>query len=905
MRSLPRTFDTPLPIDAVLDELLRTLQQRNAAVLVAPPGAGKTTRVPLALLDEPWAAGKKIIVLEPRRIAARASAERMAKTLGQRAGETVGYRVRFGSKISHATRIEVVTEGIFSRHILDDPELTGVAAVLFDEFHERSLDADLGLALARDAQTGLREDLRLLVMSATLDGARVGKLLGDAPVVASEGRAFPVETRYLGRRSDALLERQMADAIATALRADTGSVLAFLPGAAEIRRTQTFLAERIHDAATEIVPLFGALDAAVQDRAIAPAPKGQRKVVLATSIAETSLTIEGVRIVVDSGLARVPRYEPDIGLTRLETVRASRAAVDQRRGRAGRTEPGICYRLWDEPQTASLAPFTQPEILSADLSSLVLDLAQWGVSNPATLSFLDAPPAPALKEAKNLLRELDALDADGRITEEGKSLRALALPPRLSRMIVDAHRFGTGEAAADIAAILTERGLGGDSIDLDARLDQFRRDRSQRAVSARDMARRWAAQVASGELVPDGGTATHLAHSGRANGLAAPSPLAGEGRGGGATTAVSRLGTPTPDPSPQGRGEPSSRAPRTRGERRESSRDSKRSSVQAAVELSTGVMLAFAFPDRVARNRGNGSFVLANGRGAMVEQTSALARAPFIAVGELTGTAASGKILLAAPILQDEIERHFADHIEVADEIFFERGAAALRARRRTTLHAITLSESPLAISPSEESARILADGLIALGFDRLPWSKTARQWRDRVMFLRKAEGESWPDLSDDALIARRADWLVPALHDKTSLKDLSASDLSDAVMALLPWDLRARLDREAPTHFEAPTGSMLAIDYEAEQGPTIAVRLQELFGLDTHPSIARGSVPLVLELLSPAQRPVQVTRDLPGFWRGSYAAVRTDLRGRYPRHPWPDDPASALPTRRAKPRGT
>ncbi|MBV9980830.1 ATP-dependent helicase HrpB [Bradyrhizobium sp.] len=905
MRSLPRTFDTPLPIDAVLDELLRTLQQRNAAVLVAPPGAGKTTRVPLALLDEPWAAGKKIIVLEPRRIAARASAERMAKTLGQRAGETVGYRVRFGSKISRTTRIEVVTEGVFSRQILDDPELTGVAAVLFDEFHERSLDADLGLALARDAQTGLREDLRLLVMSATLDGARVGKLLGDAPVVASEGRAFPVETRYLGRRSDALLERQMADAIATALRADTGSVLAFLPGAAEIRRTQTFLAERIHDAATEIVPLFGALDAAVQDRAIAPAPKGQRKVVLATSIAETSLTIEGVRIVVDSGLARVPRYEPDIGLTRLETVRASRAAVDQRRGRAGRTEPGICYRLWDEPQTASLAPFTQPEILSADLSSLVLDLAQWGVSNPATLSFLDAPPAPALKEAKNLLRELDALDADGRITEEGKSLRALALPPRLSRMIVDAHRFGTGEAAADIAAILTERGLGGDSIDLDARLDQFRRDRSQRAVSARDMARRWAAQVASGELVPDGGTATHLAHSGRANGLAAPSPLAGEGRGGGATTAVSRLGTPTPDPSPQGRGEPSSRAPRTRGERRESSRDSKRSSVQAAVELSTGVMLAFAFPDRVARNRGNGSFVLANGRGAMVEQTSALARAPFIAVGELTGTAASGKILLAAPILQDEIERHFADHIEVADEIFFERGAAALRARRRTTLHAITLSESPLAISPSEESARILADGLIALGFDRLPWSKTARQWRDRVMFLRKAEGESWPDLSDDALIARRADWLVPALHDKTSLKDLSASDLSDAVMALLPWDLRARLDREAPTHFEAPTGSMLAIDYEAEQGPTIAVRLQELFGLDTHPSIARGSVPLVLELLSPAQRPVQVTRDLPGFWRGSYAAVRTDLRGRYPRHPWPDDPASALPTRRAKPRGT
>jgi ATP-dependent helicase HrpB len=836
---LPRSFDTPLPIDAVLDELTRTLADSNAAVLVAPPGAGKTTRVPLALLDAPWLKNKKIIMLEPRRIAARASAERMAKTLGQRVGETVGYRVRFGSKVSRATRIEVVTEGIFSRQILDDPELTGVAAVLFDEFHERSLDADMGLALARDAQVGLREDLRILVMSATLDGARVAKLLGEAPVIASEGRAFPVETRYLGRKADAPLERQMADAIAMALRADPGSVLAFLPGAAEIRRTQTFLGERIHDTSIEIVPLFGALDAAVQDRAIQPPPKGQRKVVLATSIAETSLTIEGVRIVVDSGVARVPRYEPDIGLTRLETVRASRAAVDQRRGRAGRTEPGVCYRLWDEPQTASLAAYTQPEILSADLSSLVLDLAQWGVSDPTTLAFLDPPPAPALKEARSLLGELGALDADGRITAEGKSLRALALPPRLARMIVDSHRLGAGEEAADIAAVLTERGLGGDSVDLDARLDQFRRDRSQRASSARSLAQRWASQVAAAESA-----------------LSSPSPLAGEGRGEGAP--------------------------------------------------STGVMLAFAFPDRVARNRGNGSFVLANGRGAAVDQVSALARAPYIAVAELTGTAANGRILLAAPITQADIERHFADQIETADEISFDRGAMALRARRKRTLHAITLSEAPMALQPSAETARVLADGLIALGLDRLPWSKPAKQWRDRVMFLRKAEAEnSWPDLSDEALAAQREAWLVPALYDKTSLKDFSAGDLSDALMTLLPWELRARLEREAPTHFEAPTGTQLAIDYEAEQGPTIAVRLQELFGLNVHPSIAKGAVPLVLELLSPAHRPVQVTRDLPGFWRGSYAAVRSDLRGRYPRHPWPEDPASALPTRRVKPRGT
>jgi len=825
---LPRSFDTPLPIDAVLDELDGTLAANNTAVLVAPPGAGKTTRVPLALLDAPWLKNKKIIMLEPRRIAARASAERMARTLGERAGETVGYRVRFGSKISRTTRIEVVTEGIFSRQILDDPELSGVAAVLFDEFHERSLDADLGLALARDAQTGLREDLRILVMSATLDGARVGKLLGDAPVVASEGRAYPVETRYLGRKADAPIERQMADAIAVALRADPGSVLAFLPGAAEIRRTQNFLSERVHDASVEIVPLFGALDAAVQDRAIAPAPKGQRKVVLATSIAETSLTIEGVRIVVDSGLARIPRYEPDIGLTRLETVRASRAAVDQRRGRAGRTEPGVCYRLWDEPQTASLAAYTQPEILSADLSSLVLDLAQWGVRDPATLAFLDSPPAPALKEANSLLHELGALDVDGRITAEGQSLRALALPPRLARMIVDSHRLGAGEEAADIAAILTERGLGGDSVDLDARLDQFRRDRSPRASSARSLAQRWAQQVATTE------------------------------------------GRPGADASP-----------------------------------STGIMLALAFPDRVARNRGNGSFVLANGRGAAVEQTSSLARAPYIAVAELTGTAAQGRILLAAPIAQEDIEARFADQIENTEEISFDRNAMALRARRKRTLHAITLSEAPMALSPSAETARIFAAGLVAAGLDKLPWSKALKQWRDRVMFLRKAEGDSWPDLSDAALAADAENWLVPALYDKTSLKELSPGDLSDALMTLLPWELRARMEGEAPTHFEAPTGTMLAIDYEAEQGPTIAVRLQELFGLNTHPSIAKGAVPLVLELLSPAQRPVQVTRDLPGFWRGSYAGVRSDLRGRYPRHHWPEDPATALPTRRVKPRGT
>lgn len=822
-------FTTPLPIDAVLSELGETLSRGNTAVLVAPPGAGKTTRVPLALRDAPWVGAGKIIVLEPRRIAARAAAERMAQTLGEKVGESVGYRVRFGSKISRKTQIEVVTEGIFTRQILDDPELKGVAAVLFDEFHERSLDADLALALARDAQSGLREDLRILVMSATLDGARVAKLLGDAPVVESEGRAYPVETRYLGRKPDQQIERQMADAIASALRADVGSVLAFLPGAAEIRRTQNFLTERVNDPSVEIVPLFGALDAAVQDRAIAPSPKGMRKVVLATSIAETSLTIEGVRMVVDSGLARVPRYEPDIALTRLETVRASRAAVDQRRGRAGRTEPGVCYRLWDEPQTSSFEAFTRPEILSADLSSLVLDLAHWGVSDPATLAFLDPPPPVALKEASALLRELDALDADGRITAEGQALRALALPPRLARMIVDADRHGAGEEAARIAAILTERGLGGDSVDLDARLENFARDRSPRAQSARQLAQRWIAQV----------------------------------------------------------------------------KESAAAVNDTAEGLSTGAILALAFPDRVARNRGKASFTLANGRGANADPASALAKAPYIAVAELTGTAASGRILLAAPITQDEIEARFADHITVEDETSFDKSAMALRARRRKRLHAITLSEQNLPVATSEQTAQILADGLAAAGFDRLPWSKPLKQWRDRVMFLRATAPDEWPDLSDTALAASRREWLVPALMDKTSLSAISPGDLSDAVMGLLPWDKRARLEREAPTHFTAPTGTSLPIDYEAEQGPTIAVRLQELFGLNVHPSIVNGRLPLVVELLSPAHRPVQVTRDLPRFWRGSYAAVRADLRGRYPRHPWPEDPASAEPTRRVKPRGT
>jgi ATP-dependent helicase HrpB len=693
------------------------------------------------------------------------------------------------------------------------------------------------LALARDVQQGLRAELKLLVMSATLDGARVGKLLGDAPLIESAGRAFPVETRYLGRDARAPIEPQVADAVARALRADAGSLLVFLPGAAEIRRSEALLRERIGDGAIDIVPLHGALDADVQDRAITPAPVGGRKVVLATSIAETSLTIEGVRVVIDCGLARVPRYEPDVGLTRLETVRVSRASADQRRGRAGRTEPGVCYRLWDEPQTAALEPANRPEILAADLSGLVLDLAHWGVADPAQLAFLDPPPAAALAQAKALLGELHAIDRAGRITEEGRRLRELPLPPRLARMVVDAVAAGEADLAAEIAVVLTERGLGGNDVDLGHRLDALRRDRSKRANDARAMAKRWA-EIAKGNS----------------------SPVARQCR-------------------EQARG----------GE-----------------DLSVGALLALAYPNRVAKNRGvGGAFLLANGRGANVDAASALARAPFLAVAEITGTAAQGRIVLAAPLTLAEIEAQFADRIESGDDIAFDAASASLRARRLRRLGAIALAEQPLTVTPDDASARMLAQGGARLGIERLPWTKPLRQWRDRVMFLRRAEGGEWPDLSDAVLAATAVDWLAPALAGKTALGELASDDLAHALQALLPWTLRRRLDAEAPTHFTAPSGSSVPIDYQAQEGPKLAIRVQELFGLDRHPSIAAGRVPLVVELLSPAHRPVQVTRDLPGFWRGSYAAVKAEMKGRYPRHPWPDNPLSAVPTRRAKPRSS
>lgn len=834
-----RAFDTPLPIDAVLGDLARALAAAPNAVLVAPPGAGKTTRVPVALLDEPWTRGGKLILLEPRRLAARGAAGRMAQTLGERVGETVGLRVRLGSKIGPKTRIEVVTEGVFARMILDDPALEGVAAVLFDEFHERSLDADFGLALALDVQGGLREDLRILVMSATLDGARVAKLLGRAPVIESEGRAYPVETRYLGRDPLKRIEDQVTDACLQALNEQPGSLLVFLPGQGEIRRVEERLRERLRDPSVEIAPLYGALNQQAQDRAVLPAPKGRRKIVLATSIAETSLTIEGVRVVIDSGLARIPVYEPDIGITRLETRRASRAASDQRRGRAGRTEPGICYRLWEEAGTGALEAFTRPEILSADLSPLLLDCAAWGVTEPTGLAFLDPPPQPALKEARALLLALGALGADGRITPDGRALQALPLPPRLARMVVAAARFGQAGPAADLAAVLVERGLGGDSIDLTERVERMSRERGGRAADMRRLAEGWArlAQAAS----------------------------------------------PRRQDAP----------------------------------LSPGLLLALAYPDRVAKARapGSGQYLLANGRGAALEPSQRLAREPWLVVADMVGAAQQARITSAAAIGEDEIMRLVSEGLaplalEERIETSFDRNARALRSRAIRRYGALALAERPLPVESTPENAAILAKGIAALGIALMPWTKAQQQLRERVDFLRKAAASAggdnpWPDLSDAGLAAEPELWLAPHIEGRSSLAAIEPADLDAALASLLPWELKRRLDAEAPTHFAAPTGSNLAVDYTAEAGPTISVRVQELYGLARHPSLAGGRVPLVLELLSPAHRPIQVTRDLPGFWRGSWSAVKAEMKGRYPRHLWPDDPAAALPTTRAKPRGT
>jgi ATP-dependent helicase HrpB len=817
-RTLPE-----LPVSAVLPALGVALEKHNSAVLVAPPGAGKTTLVPLALLGAPWLGSGKIVLLEPRRLAARAAARRMAELLGEEPGATVGYAMRMENRTSAKTRILVVTEGVMSRMILDDPELPGVAAVIFDEFHERSLDGDFGLALALDVQGALRPDLRLLVMSATLDGARVARLLSAAPVIESEGRAFPIDIRYDERPAGVPVEDAMAKAIRSALAEESGSVLAFLPGRREIERTAERLRDRV-GADTDIVPLYGQLDNRAQDAAIRPAPSGRRKVVLATSIAETSITIDGVRVVIDSGLSRLPRYEPASGLTRLETVRVSRASADQRAGRAGRTQPGVAIRLWRAEQTASLPAFTPPEILEADLSGLLLDCAAFGVANPTSLSFLDPPPAPALNEARVLLRALHAIDGEGRLTDAGSAMRKLALPVRLAHMVAEAAGTGHAFEAATLAVLLTERGLGGDGADLERRLMRFRGEKSPRAVAARQLAERLAKQT--------GG-------------------------------------------------------------------------VKSNEPASAGTLLIHAWPDRVARARGErGRFVLANGSGAMVDAADALAGETWLVVADLQGKAQNARITAAAPVDEADIRAALADRIETRRETSFDRDKREVRVRETARLGAITLSERMLPAPSGADADRAILDALREHGLSLLDWGKEAETLRQRLVWLHRGLGAPWPDVSDAALLDRLDDWLQPFLGGDASFAAIKPATLSAGLMALVPHDLQRRIDALAPTHFDAPSGSHVPIRYDGEW-PVLAVRVQELFGLDRHPAIANGTVPLTLELLSPAHRPIQTTRDLPRFWRGSWADVRTDMRGRYPRHVWPENPLLAAATSRAKPRGT
>lgn len=806
-----------LPIHAVLEDLKAALSACNTAVLAAPPGAGKTTVVPLALLDQPWLAGGKILVLEPRRLAARAAAERMAHTLGETPGQTVGYRTRLQSRIGPDTRIEVITEGVFTRMILDDPGLEGIGAVLFDEFHERSLDADLGLALARDSQSVLREDLRLLVMSATLDIIGVARLLNGAPVIEARGRMFPVETRYVGRNPLERLEDAMARAVMQALGEETGSVLAFLPGQGEIHRTVQVLKARLRDPAVDVVPLYGALDKTEQDKALEPSPVGRRKVVLATSVAETSLTIEGVRVVIDGGLSRVPRFEPSSGLTRLATVRVSRSSAEQRRGRAGRTEPGVCYRLWDEEQTRGLVPHQRPEMLEADLTGFALDLARWGARTSDGLALLDAPPAGAFAEARAVLTRLGTLDGEGNLTGHGRRLIRIPLTPRLAHLVAVASDAGDALTGGRIAAILSEPGLGGRDPDLGERLRQLRQDRSQRARDAMTLAERWAR-------------------------------AAGGGKGG------------TGDP---------------------------------------GTLLAEAFPERVARARGRpGEVLLASGRGAFLDPTEPLARESWLAVAEMGGGDARDRIRLAAPLDPTTLE-----HRVTVENRLVKEPSGRMVMRRIRRLGAIVVDEKITGAPDRAQISAALRAEVEAGGLSTLDWGERAAALRARLAFLRTLDAD-WPDVTDAGLLAAREAWLWPLLESAKSLAAIGDAALEQGLRTLVPWDRHRALDDLAPARLTTPLGSA-AIDYAAEGGPRVDIRVQELFGVTAHPMVGGGRVALTLALLSPARRPVQVTRDLPGFWAGSWTAVRAEMRGRYPRHPWPENPAEAPPTNRVKPRGT
>ena len=827
-----------LPIQAVLPALRAALATSTAAVLEAPPGAGKSTVVPLALLGEPWLGDRRIVMLEPRRLATRAVATRLAATLGESVGRRVGYRMRLDTRTSRDTIVEVVTEGILARRLESDPALEDVGLVIFDEFHERSLAADLGLALCLDAQRNLRPDLRLLVMSATLDGAAVARLLGEAPRITSEGRMFPVEVRH-ARRAPDHVEREVAATVRRALEESPGDALVFLPGAPEIRRLERNLGDGGLPAGVRVLPLHGELPPDMQDAALAPSPPGSRKVVLATSIAETSLTIEGVRIVVDSGLARRSRFDAGSGMSRLETLPVSLAAAEQRRGRAGRLSAGVCYRVYTAAAERLLPAATAPEVLEADLAPLALELAAWG-TDATQLSWLDPPPAAHLAQARELLTSLGALDEVGRITPLGRQMAGLGLHPRLARMRLAARGTDAVAMAARLAALLSERDLARSRPgERDASLEQ-----RLELLAGRDVA-----------------------------GLEADR---------GALARVRRLATLWTGALPA--------APGSR-----------------VTTADAGLLLATAYPDRIARRRGDSPrYLLANGRGAAFPGPDALSQHEFLVIADLDAGEREARIHLAAPVARDALLESLGDAVRRIDRVEWDRREAAVVARRELRYGALVLEEAALRNPSREDQVTAMLAGVADLGLEALPWSRAARVLQTRVAFARAALGAdaavSWPDLADVALAATLAEWLGPYLDGILRRDHLAKLDLASILGARLDHGQQRELDRLAPTHLTVPSGSRVPIDYESDP-PRISVRLQEVFGMATTPRVANGRVALALELLSPAHRPVQVTRDLESFWARGYAEVRKELKGRYPKHYWPDDPRTAEPTARARPR--
>jgi ATP-dependent helicase HrpB len=829
-----------LPIDSVIPLLKDTLQSRSSAVLTAQPGAGKTTRVPLALLEEAWLAGCRILMLEPRRLAARAAAHYMAATLGEQVGETVGYRVRLDTKVGPKTRIEVITDGVFTRMVQSDPELSDVGLVIFDEFHERSLQADLGLALCLQSQAILREDLRILVMSATLNAESVSELLHHALIISSEGKVFPVDTRYLIEPLSGSIEAAVAGVIKNAVRDEQGDILVFLPGIAEIRRVESRLKDAGLAEQANIVALYGNLSQEAQDRAISASPAGVRKIVLSTSIAETSLTVEGIRIVIDSGLMRIPRFSPRTGMTRLETVQVSKASADQRRGRAGRLSAGICYRLWTEIEHRGLVPHTTPEILEADLASLTLELAVWGIHDAGELLCLDKPPAGAFGQARKLLSALGAIEDNGRITTHGQAMAELGVHPRLAHMMLKAVSLELGGLACEIAAVLSRR-------------DLFRED------PGADLRLRMEALRTAGKAA---GRGTTLVRGFLADHLACRQCLTE------ASLYKRQLGI----------------------------------SVHSEGDIeAVGILLAFAYPDRIAQQRGKERFLMSSGRGAILIKQQMLSNATYLVAAELDDQGADSRIYLAAPVSTAELEQYFGDDIEKERHIVFDSTAQAVRARIRHKLQSLILKETTMNAPDPEAVCSSLIQGIAQEGLGILPWKHAARQLQQRITFMHQFEPE-WPDAGESALTENLREWLGPHLYGLKSREDLQKLDLISILGGLLSWGQSKEMEELFPTHVTVPSGSRIPIDYSDLEAPKLSVRLQEMFGLESTPRIARGRIPLTLHLLSPAQRPIQVTQDLASFWETTYFEVKKDLKGRYPKHYWPDDPLSAIPTNRTRP---